>query len=147
MEILSKLPERLKELMTERDMNASDLAKVLEVNPATTSRYLNGISLPSFDHLAKILEYFDCSADFLIGLTEYPPENVILRPIPPFSERFYMLMKKHNMSQYRLHQITNFSYDNFNKWLKGINSPYIDNLIKLAQAFECSIDHLIGRTE
>ena len=146
MDILSKLPERLNELITERAMNASDLAKVLEVNPATTSRYLNGVSLPSFLHFTKLLDFFSCSADFLIGLTEYPPEKPIFYKIPPFSKRFRELMDLHKMSQYRLHQITGFSYDNFNKWLKGVNCPYIDNLIKLAQAFDCSVDYLIGHT-
>ena len=37
------------------------------------------------------------------------------------------------------------SYDNFNKWLKGVTSPYMDNLLKLSQAFDCSVDYLIGR--
>lgn len=45
------------------------------------------------------------------------------------------------------HDLTGFSYDNFNKWLKGITSPYIDNLIRLAEAFDCSVDYLLGRIE
>ena len=91
-----------------------------------------------------MLDIFNCSADFLIGLIDFPPENVIYRPIPPFCERFRAIMKERRMSQYALHNKTMLSYDNFNQWLKGNTSPYVDNLIKLAEAFECSVDYLIG---
>ena len=145
MEILSKLPERLKELMFERNLNASALANILSVKPSTISRYLNGSSLPSFSYFVKLLEEFDCSADFLIGLVDHVSESVVFHPVPPFCERFRALMKERGMSQYALHYKTGFSYDNFNKWLKGITSPFVDNLVKLAKAFDCSVDYLIGQ--
>lgn len=146
MEILSKLPERLQELMLDRNINASALAKILNTNPSTVTRYLKGETLPSYTCFTKMLEFFDCSADFLIGLIDFPPTDMVFHPIPPFNEQFRTLMQKHTMSQYRLHHITNFSYNNFNKWLKGLSHPYVDNLIKLAQAFDCSVDYLIGHT-
>ncbi len=147
MEILSKLPERLSELMTERNLKPKDLAKELGVSDSAVTRYLQGARLPSFLTFVKLLELFNCSADFLIGLIDYPPSNVIYYPIPPFSQRFCQLMKETRLSQYALHAKTNFSYNNFNKWLKGETQPYIDNLIKLAQAFECSVDYLIGHVK
>ena len=145
MDILSKLPDRLQELMIQRDIKAVDLAKEIGISPSTVGRYLQGMRLPSFSHFVKLLEFFNCSADFLIGLIDYPPENVRYRSVPPFSERFRGLLAEYKMSQYSLHQKTKLSYDNFNKWLKGINSPFLDNLLKLAQAFDCSVDYLIGR--
>jgi transcriptional regulator with XRE-family HTH domain len=54
-------------------------------------------------------------------------------------------MKEYGMTQYALHQKTNFSYDNFRKWLDGATEPYADSLERLAQAFDCSVDYLIGR--
>lgn len=146
MDILSKLPERLKEMMIERNLNTSDLAALLGVKPSTVSRYLNCISLPAFQQFVKLLGLFDCSADFLIGLTEDSPESAVYKQVPPFSERFRSLLKEYGMSQYALHKKTGFSYDNFNKWLKGKSSPYVDNLVRLAQAFDCSVDYLIGHT-
>ncbi len=146
MEILSKLPERLQELMIDRNINASALAKILNTSPSTVTRYLKGETLLSYACFTKMLEFFDCSADFLIGLIDFPPNNAVFQPTPPFAERFRILMQKHAISQYRLHHITNFSYNNFNKWLKGLSHPYVDNLIKLAQTFDCSVDYLIERT-
>ncbi len=147
MDILSKLPDRLQELMLQRDMNASDLAKKIGVESSTVCRYLNGERLPSFSYFIKLLEEFDCSADFLIGLVEYPAQDVKFLSVPPFSVRFRYLLTERKMSQYILHKKTNLSYDNFNKWLKGKSSPFLDNLLKLAEAFDCSVDYLIGRVK
>lgn len=147
MDILSKLPDRLQELMLQRDMNASDLAKKIGVKASTVCRYLNGERLPSFSYFVKLLEEFDCSADFLIGLVEYPVQGVKFLSVPPFSVRFRYLLTERKMSQYMLHKKTNLSYDNFNKWLKGKSSPFLDNLLKLAEAFDCSVDYLIGRVK
>lgn len=144
MGILSKLPERLSELMKENNLTPILLANKIGINRNSITRYLSGSHLPTFPVFVKLIETFHCSADFLLGLTEYPPTNVVFHSIPPFSQRFRELLNSYNMSQYALHKKTNFSYDNFNKWLKGSTSPYVDNLIKLAQAFDCSVDYLIG---
>lgn len=145
MRILSKLPEQLSELMKEHNLTPILLADKIGVTRNTVTRYLSGVRLPSFDVFVKLLETFNCSADFLLGLTDFTPENSVFHyPIPPFNERFKALLASQKMSQYALHKKTNLSYDNFNKWLKGVTSPYMDNLIKLAQAFDCSVDFLIG---
>ena len=144
MGILSKLPERLSELMKENNLTPILLANKIGVNRNAITRYLSGSHLPTFAVFVKLIETFNCSADFLLGLIEYPTTNVVFHSIPPFSKRFRELLVANKMSQYALHKKTNFSYDNFNKWLKGITSPYIDNLIKLSQAFDCSVDYLIG---
>ncbi len=144
MGILSKLSERLSELMKENNLTPILLANKIGVHRNTITQYLSGSNLPSFAVFVKLIETFNCSADFLLGLIEYSPNNVVFHPIPPFSQRFRELLNSYKMSQYALHQKTNFSYDNFNKWLKGVTSPYTDNLIKLSQAFDCSVDYLIG---
>ena len=145
MENLSKLSERLAELMTEQGLKPLDLAQKIGVSRNTVTRYLQGERLPSFETFIKLLEALQCSADCLLGLVDFPPEHVVFHAVPPFCERFRALMKEYGMSQYRLHQKTRLSYDNFNAWLKGTRLPYIDNLIKLAKAFDCSVDYLIGR--
>ena len=145
MSVLAKFTERLNELISERNINASTLARLLHVQPSTVSRYVKGTCLPTYANFIKLLEGFRCSADFLLGLIDFTPENVTYLPVPPFCERFRALMREYGTSQYALHKKTDFSYDNFNKWLKGITCPYVDNLEKLAQAFDCSVDYLIGR--
>lgn len=145
MDILSKLSERLAELMEEHNLKPVELANAIGVTRNTITRYLAGTRMPSFPTFVQLLETLHCSADFLIGRTEYTDEKIIFHPVPPFSTRFRAILEEYKMSQYALHKKTNFSYDNFNKWLKGVTCPYVDNLIKLADAFACSVDYLIGR--
>ena len=145
MDILSKVQERIKELLAERGMNVTKLATALGVNPSTVSRYVRGVSLPTYGQFVKLLEIFNCSADYLLGITDVDVVDGTWREVPTFDVRFRALLQEYNLSQYALHKKTGFSYDNFNKWLKGIRSPYLDNLVRLAKAFECSVDYLIGR--
>ncbi len=146
MEILSNLPERLQELMLDRGVNASQLAKELGVSQSTINRYLEGIRVPNFNTLISLVEYFDCSADFLLGLGNYPKrENQVFKKTPPFSLQFRKAMQDCGVSQYALQKKTNLSWSNFNDWLHGRSRPFSDSLVKLARGLDCSIDFLLGR--
>jgi len=60
---------KLKQLRTTKGLTQNDLAAVLEVNRATVSGYETGGVYPSVEILKKISEFFNVSADYLIGLT------------------------------------------------------------------------------
>ena len=145
MNILSNFPERLSELMDEKNLKAKDLALKIGISRNTVTRYLQGVRLPSYQNFIKIIGVLDCSADFLLGTEDFNPLNGSFKMPPPFCDRFRRLLEERKISQYALHKITGFSYDNFNKWLSGATQPYVDNLIKLSKAFDCSVDFLIGR--
>ena len=68
---LSKLSENLNELMNERGMNQSDLAEAMNTCSSKFSSYLTGKRAPNYHTFLSLLEFFHCSADFLLGLTEY----------------------------------------------------------------------------
>lgn len=75
---------RLKELREEKDMKQSDLAKILECSSSAIGMYEQGRRYVDLDGLKKIAEYFDVSADYLIGRTDikkfedFPPiENIL----------------------------------------------------------------------
>ena len=145
MDILSKLPERLKELMFDRGINAPNLAEKLDVGANTITRYLQGVSTPNFDIFVKLIEYFNCSADFLLGLEEQPFYERKFLPVPSFAEQFRKAMEECKTTQYALKKKTGISWNNFHKWLNGKSKPYPDSLVKIALAMECSIDFLLGR--
>ncbi len=146
MDILSKLPERLKELMADKGINAPILAKQIGVRNNTLTEQLRGAHLPTFEVFISFLEYFNCSADFLLGLIDYPRrENQIFNPTPCFAAQFRIAMEKCKMSQYALQKKTKISWANFNAWLNGKSLPYLDSLVKLAKGLDCSVDFLLGR--
>lgn len=59
---------RLKELMR-GNITQQQLADVLNVKRQTISLYLNGVSLPPIEKVVEIANYFNVSADYLIGLS------------------------------------------------------------------------------
>lgn len=47
---------------------------------------------------------------------------------------------------YRLSEQINLATTNqMYKWLKGIETPQIETIVKLAKALECPFDYLVGR--
>ena len=145
MGILSKLPERLKILMVDRGVNAPKLAKTLGIGSNTITRYLQGVGTPNFEIFIKLVEYFNCSADFLLGVEAQPFYTKNFLPLPEFAQHFREVMAECNITQYALHKKTGISWNNFHKWLKGERLPYANSLLKLASALGCSVDVLLGR--
>lgn len=146
MGILSKLPERLKILMVDRGVNAPKLAKALGIGSNTITRYLQGVGTPNFEIFIKLVEYFNCSADFLLGVEAQPFFGKKFLPLPAFAQHFREIMAECNITQYALHKKTGISWNNFHKWLRGERLPYANSLLKLASAMGCSVDVLLGRT-
>lgn len=145
MDILSKLSERLKELMFDGEINAPTLAKEVGVRSNTITRYLQGVCYPKFETFILLIDYFHCSADFLLGLSNDPQYGENFLPTPPFAESFRLALKENGVSQYSVQKKTNISWANFHYWLNGIRLPYLDSLVKLAQALDCPIDSLLRR--
>ena len=57
------------QLRTERGIYQKQLAEYLSVSIGTISNYENGVHCPDLNMLCRIAEYFDVSADYLLGLT------------------------------------------------------------------------------
>lgn len=58
-------------LMTETNMTQSMLAAKIDVSQRAVSKWLNGKSEPSAGALFRLALYFETSADFLLGLSDY----------------------------------------------------------------------------
>ena len=57
------------QLRTERGIYQKELAEYLSVSIGTISNYENGVHYPDLNSLCRIAEYFNVSADYLLGLT------------------------------------------------------------------------------
>ncbi|MBQ8726435.1 MAG: helix-turn-helix transcriptional regulator [Clostridia bacterium] len=146
-EFVIKLPERLKELMFDKGVTAIKLASALDINSNYVTRYLQGNHLPTYSIFVKIIEYFNCSADFLLGLTEFPHYETVYLPVKAFSINFKKAIGASKLSQYAIQKKTGISWASFHFWLKGDRQPYVDSLVKLADFLEVSVDYLLGRVD
>ena len=145
MDNLSKLSESLKELMAEHNLNQVTLAEKLGTGRTKFCDILNAKNAPNYKTFISIIEYFNCPADFLLGLTEYPQKNVNYKPVQPFGERLRQIFADWGKSQYQFVKQSNTSWSVLHGWLTGKTSPSADNLIKIAGFFDCSVDYLLGR--
>lgn len=63
--------ERIKSLRTERGIGQNLLAKELGISNASISYWENAKQEPSACALYKLAQYFDVSADYILGIKEY----------------------------------------------------------------------------
>ena len=70
--MMSRFPERLKELRKSRNISQQKLGTYLNYGYTAIANYESGRNEPSFDTLMKIAVFFDVTVDFLIGLSNEP---------------------------------------------------------------------------
>jgi len=59
--------EKLKELRQEKRLSQVDLAKLLYVSQATIADWERGITQTNFETLVKLADFFEVTADYLLG--------------------------------------------------------------------------------
>ncbi len=64
--------ERLKELRCSKKMTQVELAELLGVTKTQISDLENAKTTTSFEKLVFLCEYFEVSADYLLGLSDTP---------------------------------------------------------------------------
>ena len=114
-------------------------------NSSKISSYITAKRAPNYTTFIALIEYFHCSADFLLGLREYPCEEIRYQPVRPFGERLREILQETDTTQYRFTKEADVSWGVFYNWLAGKRFPSMDNLVKIAGYFGCSVDFLLGR--
>lgn len=141
---MSNFSERLDGLMFENNLNAKTLAEQLNTSPTCISHYLQAKRLPTVKSLVVIADFFQCSTDFLLGFEEYNP-NLTFKSCPPFCERLKFLKTNFDFTAYKIYSGTNVAKSCYYNWISGQRIPSVDNIIKLAEIFDCRIDYILGR--
>ena len=71
MALKNQFPQRLKELREEKGLSIKTLAKELGVSDIAIGRWEKGLRTPNIDSLILVANYFNVSADYLLGLKDY----------------------------------------------------------------------------
>ena len=144
MDIMSKLPERLKDLMAEAELSTPQLAEKINIDHSAISKFLNAERLPSATTLVNLADVFNCTTDYLIGKSDILDDRAF-KQRPPFSEQLTYLLKYFKITQYRLIKEAKIAEQTVINWRKGKYEPTIESLIKLSKYFKCSVDFILGR--
>lgn len=60
--------DRLKELLSDRQLSQKDFATALNIAPSTIGNYIRQLREPDYGTLKRIASYFQVSTDFLLGI-------------------------------------------------------------------------------
>lgn len=141
---MSILSETLKELIDENDLDNKTLASAIGVSASRITDYLRNDKLPTVGTLIKIADYFNCSTDFLLG-REYENSRKNFCKPTPFAQRLAYLRESYGLTHKDIYSKEGITKSRYFDWLNGKRQPSVDNIIVLAEIFNCSIDFVIGR--
>ena len=141
---MSKLVNRLTEYIKEGNWTLTAIEERTNIKHSNLSEYLSDKHLPSYENLLALLELFNCSADYLLGLDEIHTEEPLHPPLP-FGMRLREVMKEQKVSQGKMIREMKISSSALYNWLTGNTLPSTDRLMRIAAYLDCSIDYLIGK--
>ena len=72
---MSIISKRLKELRKTKKILQKDIAEFLTVPLRTYQSYEYGEAEPNLDNVTKLADYFDVSADYLLGRSDNPDQQ------------------------------------------------------------------------
>ena len=68
---MMEFKDRLRQFRQERELSAAQIAVAFDKSEGAIRMWETGRAKPDADTLIKLAEYFECSTDYLLGLTEY----------------------------------------------------------------------------
>lgn len=146
MDAATKFGDRLGEIMQERGVGTYSLARKTGISRPTITRYLGGSILPSYKTLVILCDFFDCSADFLLGTGEYSGNGIFTKS-GSFPERLKEALALSGVTSYRMGKDLRLSGQTLYAWLSGKSLPGAESLLKIAAYLSCSVDYLLGRVD
>ena len=143
---LSNFAESLSELIMQANLTQSEFAKQIGCGKGTVSRYLSGNKLPSLDLLLRLADFFQCSTDYLLGLETEVYPRTFKTPIP-FQQRLPMLCKELKTTKAEMKRKCDFAESAIYFWQNGERKPSVESIYKIAVAYDCSMDYILGRSD
>ena len=141
---MSVFVEMRKVFIEAGNLSVTALAKKIGVTRETASNIVNEAHMPSTKAFVALIEYFNCSADYLLGRIDIPKEDSF-RAVKPIGKILKQCLKDSGKTEVKLQDDLHLSSSLTYKWLNDKSTPTVINYLKLAEYFDCSIDYLLGR--
>ena len=142
---IMEFSERLFNLLKLKGISNAELARATGISTARLSNFYNGVNLPSLDNALNLVNYFDCTFDYLFCLNDNYKLALEKRVynVAQFISRVQVLLSANCISQRALCKNIGVDKSCFVNWKNG-TKPSISTLIKIAKHFRCSLDYLLG---
>ena len=136
--------KRFEELVNTNHKGKKELAEFVNIPVTLVYKWLNNETNPSFKNLILIADFYEISVDYLVGRTE-DDSSVKTKILIPFDENVKTILKTKHITKYRMFKDCGFSDGHEFSWFTQKNLPRYDNLIKMADYLNVSMDELMGR--
>lgn len=124
---------RIKMLREELNMTQQELADKLEGAKSTVAMYENETRKPSYEVLIKLSNIFNCSIDYIMGLTTY------INPKEDLEKELYKL----NLTEDEFNEMISLLTDENNKNLNTV----LQSTTNLAQACDKCLDLILDYSD
>lgn len=141
----NNLQDIFAEYFAQTGLNVNSFSSKFNLSESKIYYWLNGTYLPTIKNYIILADIFQCSVDYLIGITENRAYVKSENPVP-FLVRFEQLMQEKGCTKYSLAKECRIGNSAVSKWSKG-KIPNTENMVNLAEYFGCSVDYLTGRSD
>ncbi len=139
--------KRVHDLRVDNDFKQREIAERLNVNVNTYPHWESGMYEIPIDIIDKLSKIYDCSVDYLTGLSgvkgsygrEYNTEDLFIR--------LKRVRKENHLSQSKIGDLLEFGQMNYSRYERGLVLIPFSKLYLLAKRFNVSLDYLMGKTD
>jgi len=144
MDNLSLFVDSLQGLMLEKNIKPDDMHKSTKISLPVIYNWLRKSAVPTLQSLIILSDYFQCSLQYLTSRSD---KNYFSFPTnsETFPKRLRLFLNKNKISIRKISKETQIAKSAISYFLNGSIEPLLDNLIKLANYFDCTVDYLVGR--
>ena len=137
-----KFREIFQDLCLEKGVTIKEVSKDTKIKLQKLYKLCENERYPTFKICILLCNYFNCSIDYFIGLSDsFEKKNIYDEK--KFIINYKNLLKEHNLTHYTLSKKVGIDRNRIYDWENG-KYPYIPTLITIAKYFNITLGELIG---
>lgn len=141
---------RLQDLLVYSVKTYSQLSEETTLKRKSIYNWLKGVTYPNAESLLILANYFQVSADYIIGLSDIeedmPRVEVSAKEAhETLIGHLHAYMAKENITYYRLAKLLEVGQGTLARWFKEGATPEMAILIRISKLLDKSLDELLGR--
>ncbi len=141
--------EKLKLLLKKNNVTAYKVAKDTGISQGLMGEYKNGIKTPSSKNIVKIAKYFNVPVDYLLDRGNNNPNGTeqVTLDSTEIAKRIKETAKIQKLNTGEVLSECGLGKNALSNMQSGGFFPRLENIVKIADHLNCSVDYLLGRTD
>ena len=141
--------KRLRDIREDHDLTQSEMAEILGVDRSAYSLWELGINIIPIKFLSIFADYFKCSIDYLLGLSDQKKSYELVPGIDfkVVGDNIKRIRKEKKLSQENIADMLKISQACVAKYEKGSIQISTANLYEFSKEFSIPINDLCGKTK